>query len=100
MGQLGFQAAKKNEGALLKNAEVFYRGGKNVAQAGGEAGEVGREGLLKELLVKGLRGEREAVDGVRGLVGWERGEVERLLGEAIADGVFSWSQLEGLGIRA
>ncbi|KAE9379636.1 hypothetical protein N431DRAFT_434565 [Stipitochalara longipes BDJ] len=101
MGQQGFDIAKKNEGALLKNAEVFYRGGKNVSKAEverGEDGAVGREGMVKEVVVKGLRGEREAVGGLKGLQGWEGGEVEKILREAVEDGVFGWGLLEGLGV--
>ncbi|KAN0114489.1 hypothetical protein V8E51_004033 [Hyaloscypha variabilis] len=95
MGQLGFEVSRKNEGALLRNAEVFYRGGKNVARADGD-GETERveiEGRVKEGVVRGLRGE--SVEGLEGV----GGEGERVVREAVEDGVFTWGQVEGLGVR-
>ncbi|PMD34398.1 hypothetical protein L207DRAFT_534731 [Hyaloscypha variabilis F] len=95
MGQLGFEVSRKNEGALLRNAEVFYRGGKNVARADGdgEREKVEIEGRVKEGVVRGLRGE--SVEGLEGV----GGEGERVVREAVEDGVFTWGQVEGLGVR-
>jgi hypothetical protein len=91
-GENGWDVSKKNESALLKNAEVFYRGGKNVAKAAGEQ-SVEREGGVKELLVKGLRGE-----GVEGLRGIGENEVAKVIGEMVEDGLVSRGQLEGMGL--
>jgi hypothetical protein len=77
----------------VKNAEVFYRGGKNVAMAAGEGG-VEREARVKEALVKGIRGDGE---GMRGLLGG-MGGVEKIVGDAVEDGVLTAGQLQQLGI--
>jgi hypothetical protein len=101
MGQRGFDTAKKSEVVLLKNAEVFYRGGKNVARAAGEKG-VEREGAVKEGFVKGLRGDGAAMkEEFRGILAGAQGEgMEKVISEAVEDGVVSREQLERLGITA
>jgi hypothetical protein len=93
MGVQGWDISQKSADVLLKNAEVFYRGGKNVASAAGEEG-VEREGRVKEAVVKGVR--RDGV-GMWGLLGGVEG-LERIVGEAVEDGVVTAGQLQGLGI--
>jgi hypothetical protein len=93
MGVQGWALSQKSADVLLKNAEVFYRGGKNVANAAGERG-VEMEGQVKEALVKGIRGDRE---GIRGLLGGVEG-VEKIVSEAVEDGLFTGDQLQGLEI--
>ena len=65
----GWDISQKSADVLLKNAEVFYRGGKNVASAAGEEG-VEREGRVKEAVVKGIRGDG---GGMWGLLGGDGG---------------------------
>jgi hypothetical protein len=97
IGQRGFAAAKTSAEVLLKNAEVFYRGGKNVARAAGEEG-VEREGKVKEGLVKGLRGDGE---GMKGLFAGIHGDVVGKVGsEAVEDGVVTREQLQELDFAA
>jgi hypothetical protein len=93
MGHQGWEISQKSADVLLKNAEVFYRGGKNVANAAGEAGVV-TEGQVKEALVKGFRGDGE---GMKGLLGGMEG-VEKIIGDAVEDGVVTAEQLQQLGI--
>ncbi|PMD13400.1 hypothetical protein NA56DRAFT_712151 [Hyaloscypha hepaticicola] len=83
----GWEIATKSADVLLKNAEVFYRGGKNVASAAGEEGVV-MEGRVKEAVVKGVRGDGVGMRGLLGGIG----------GEAVEGGVFTAGQLQGLGI--
>ena len=98
IGQRGFAAAKQSAQVLLKNAEVFYRGGKNVARAAGEDG-VEREGAVKEALVKGLRGDGEGMQTL--FAGMLQGDVvEKVVSEAVEDGVVTREQLQGLGFAA
>jgi hypothetical protein len=97
-GVQGWDISQKSADVLLKNAEVFYRGGKNVASAAGEEwvereGRV-KEAVVKEAVVKGVRGDGV---GMWGLLGGVEG-VERILGEAVEDGVVTAGQLQGLGI--
>jgi hypothetical protein len=101
MGQRGFAAAKKSAEVLLKNAEVFYRGGKNVARAAGEQGVEG-EGAVKEGLVRGLRGDGMGMQGVfAGMLAGSQGDVvEKMISEAVEDGVVTRAQLQGLGFAA
>ena len=101
MGQRGFAAAKKSAEVLLKNAEVFYRGGKNVARAAGEQGVEG-EGAVKEGLVKGLRGDGVGMQGVfAGMLAGSQGDVvEKMISEAVEDGVVTREQLQGLSFAA
>jgi hypothetical protein len=95
MGVQGWDISQKSAEVLVKNAEVFYRGGKNVAMAAGEGG-VEREARVKEALVKGIRGDGE---GMRGLLGgMVHVEVEKIVGDAVEDGVFTAGQLQQLGI--
>ncbi|KAH8747710.1 hypothetical protein BGZ57DRAFT_916578 [Hyaloscypha finlandica] len=95
MGQRGFAAAKQSAQVLLKNAEVFYRGAKNVARAAGEDG-VEREGAVKEGLVKGLRGDGVGMQTL--FAGMLQGDVkEKVVSEAVEDGVVTREQLLGLG---
>ncbi len=93
MGVQGWEPSQKSADVLLKNAEVFYRGGKNVANAAGECG-VEMEGQVKEALVKGIR---EDAEGMRALLGGMEG-VEKIVGEAVEDDLFTGKQLQGLGI--
>jgi hypothetical protein len=98
IGQRGFAAAKQSAEVLLKNAEVFYRGGKNVARAAGEDG-VESEGAVKEGLVKGLRGDGEGMQTL--FAGMPQGDVvEKVVSEAVEDGVVTREQLQGLGFAA
>jgi hypothetical protein len=101
MSQRGFAAAKKSAEVLLKNAEVFYRGGKNVARAAAEQGVEG-EGAVKEGLVKGLRGDGLGMQGVfAGMLAGSQGDVvEKMISEAVEDGVVTREQLQGLGFAA
>jgi hypothetical protein len=95
MGVQGWDISQKSAEVLVKNAEVFYRGGKNVAMAAGEGG-VEREGRVKEALVKGIRGDGE---GMRGLLGgMVHVDVEKIVGDAVEDGVLTAGQLQQLGI--
>jgi hypothetical protein len=98
IGQRGFAAAKQSAEVLLKNAEVFYRGAKNVARAAGEHG-VESEGAVKEGLVKGLRGDGVGMQTL--FAGMPQGDVvEKVVGEAVEDGVVTREQLLGLGFAA
>jgi hypothetical protein len=96
MGVQGYEPSKKSAAVLLKNAEVFYRGGKNVGKAAGGQG-VEREGGVKEGLVKGLRGDGEGMMGL--LKGMGESEVAKVVSDAVEDGLVSKMLLKELGIN-
>jgi hypothetical protein len=92
--QVPYEPAEKYAAALVKNAEVFYRGGKNEARARGmEALEV--EGTVKEALARGLKGENEyIVELVK-----TRAEATKVIGDAVDDGFVRKEQLEQMGLN-
>jgi hypothetical protein len=93
-GRIAYEAADKYAAALAKNAEVFYRGGKNEARARGWE-DVEMEGAVKEAVARGLKGESEyIVDFVK-----TKREASKLIAEAVEDGLVRKEQLEMMGVR-
>jgi hypothetical protein len=95
-----YEASQKYASALLKNAEVFYRGGRKLAGAVGAGGDNGMagvemEGAVKEAVVRGLRGEGGILEILKG-VGEGAGKVLR---EMLEEGLVGRSELEGFGVH-
>lgn len=93
LGNKGFEAAKKSQGVLCKNAEKFYRGAKGLA---GDEKELVIEATVKEALAKGFGGEEEAVRSVVKEVGEKA--ARGLLVECWEEGLVGRETLEGWGL--
>lgn len=88
-----FDAAAKNGGVLVKNAEKFYRGAKALAGSQGTAKE-GEEASVKEALAVGMGGDATQLkEAIKILT-----STKDVLENAIDEGLVTVEQLVAMGI--
>lgn len=90
-----YEPASKNTATLLKNAGTFYKGAMALAAAAGPMGEKEvKEATVKMALVASLGGMGEEL---KRLVKVEPGACERVLEEAVEEGLITLEWLAGQG---
>ncbi len=92
--EVAYEAAENSAAPLLKNAEVFFRGGKNEARARGGMEVLEMEGAVKEGLARGLRGGNEYITELVGT----KTEATKVIREAVEEGFIRKEQLDEMGL--
>ena len=80
-GEHSYDAARKNQGILMGNAEKYYRGAKVLMEGTGV--EEWEEACVKEAVVKGLLGDSDVLRAVRARFT----RTDEILKDAVNDGI-------------
>ncbi|KAG9234266.1 hypothetical protein BJ875DRAFT_462044 [Amylocarpus encephaloides] len=87
-----FEMTAKTAETLVRNAEKYYRGAKNLSQ-GEDTWEEFEEAVVKETLAKAMLGDSKELKDVRTKIA----RADEILQEALVDGLFVESMLEVAG---